>query len=532
MIPINKSFIEPLTIIQGKVKLNTDPIPGLAQYTNLKPVSTKEFIENCTRFRNNLIKHNIQLEMPEKFPEKNHIKTINDVMSEEQLQKDINPSNDQMKYCARDYVPGTGNKYCYGKFADLQIVIDVKTGYVNADSICKNGPKNSKGEQIKHYFDWIKNKANKESIIDFLQVEFNFEFNGSKNTEQEAKKLLKENSPLVKQMQVVNSLELSGAKNIKELYSKIPKDMLKNALYEAESGRYISKEISGTYLHPDLIVDLAAWVDIKLRRKVRKIVQDHFKTEYLAENEKLKSLCENSQIKIKKLKGKKENLQSQMERIAAQLNLKMDRQNDTINELKVEILTSNATILQQTNIINEKTDIINEKTNIIKENTDIINEKTNIIKENTDRIIDKIDKMKYYLKTLSKKAIETSEDLQPTLLIVLENKQEVHNKNSKPFVVYRRQNRHMDLLFNYWLEQSMKDENIEILGIIKTPSAISLFNNMKDHLRVNDQIETHYSHFQLTDKITLNDFRDFIKEEAHKNVSEIENIKKLFVEYN
>ncbi len=218
-----------MPIYEPKVKLNTDLIPGLAQYSNGKPVSTKEFIENCTRFRNNLIKHNIQLEMPENYfkitecPKLDF--SMSNIISKQQPQKDI--INDEMKYCARDYVPNTNSKYCYGKFGDLEIIIDAETGFLNAKSITVNGPKNDKGEYYKTYAVWQKKAASKELIIAILKVRFNYvvnklELSGAENTEQVAKKAPQSKMTAEEKIPVVNGLKLSSAENTEQVAKKVP----------------------------------------------------------------------------------------------------------------------------------------------------------------------------------------------------------------------------------------------------------------------------------------------------------------------
>jgi hypothetical protein len=149
-------------------------------------------------------------------------------------------------------------KFYYGIFGDFQLVIDKSTGYFNATKLCAMAKKN--------FFDW-KKLSRTVRLISYLQDETN---------------------------------------------DKI--------IYEVKGDNKNdhNKQITGQYVHKDLILDIASWISPKFYRRCNNIVVDYFTSEYksLGEAEKMKM--------IKELELKMKNMEIETETVIAEKNYKID----------------------------------------------------------------------------------------------------------------------------------------------------------------------------------------------------------------
>ena len=107
-------------------------------------------------------------------------------------------------------------KYSKAKYGDFDVIMDIKTGYINATKLCAHGGK--------RFDNWIRNDASKE-----LMKEFEDTINISLET----------------------PLKISILVN---------------------GGNY--GYVKGTYVHPDLIPHIASWVSTKFAFKVSKIINE------------------------------------------------------------------------------------------------------------------------------------------------------------------------------------------------------------------------------------------------------------------
>ena len=105
--------------------------------------------------------------------------------------------------------------YSHAEYGDFKVVMDIKTGYINATKLCADGGK--------RFDNWVRNSGNKELIASFESE------CGSSNT--------------------------------------------RFHIYEIRNGTNCNS-INGTYAHPDLIPHIASWVSPKFAIKVSKIVNN------------------------------------------------------------------------------------------------------------------------------------------------------------------------------------------------------------------------------------------------------------------
>ena len=169
----------------------------------------------------------------------------------------MKPSTTQLSLNDVCYKQISGN-FHYGIFGDFQLVIDKSTGYFNATKLCAMAKKN--------FYHW-KKLSRTVRLISHLQDESNVELID----------------------------EVKGTNN--------------NA---------ITEQITGQYVHKDLILDIASWISPKFYHRCNNIVVDYFTTEYksLGEAEKMKM--------IKELELKMKNMEIETETVIAEKNDKID----------------------------------------------------------------------------------------------------------------------------------------------------------------------------------------------------------------
>jgi hypothetical protein len=138
--------------------------------------------------------------------------------------------------CIYEHIKDT---FYYGLFGDFKLVIDKATGSFNATKLCEQGGKN--------YFNWKR---------------------------------------------------LEKSKKMVEYYEKsCPSDLKGSFLYEVklQNNDNLNKQVTGTYVPKELILDIASWVSIEFYDKCNKIVVNYFVQEA---QEKMKKLTlENQNLK-------------------------------------------------------------------------------------------------------------------------------------------------------------------------------------------------------------------------------------------
>ena len=112
------------------------------------------------------------------------------------------------------------DRFGYGKYLDLEIVIDTKTKYINASKLCKQN-----GKKLSH---WLENDSNMELLKAWSKV------NGGRNSDPHF------------------DVTLSELKGI----PKVDQD-----------------KIQGKYFHEDLLIMIAQWVSREFAFKVIDIIK-------------------------------------------------------------------------------------------------------------------------------------------------------------------------------------------------------------------------------------------------------------------
>jgi hypothetical protein len=158
----------------------------------------------------------------------------------------------------------------YGIFGDFQLVIDKTTGYFNATKLCAVAKKD--------FFHW-KRLARTINLISFLQ-------------------------------------DQSSSKVCKELIYEVKK---------CNNG--LGKQITGQYVHKDLILDIASWISPEFYIRCNKIVIDYFTNEYktLGEDEKIEKIRE-LELKMKIMEIEKDSV--------------IEEQKDKIDDLMIMLQTA------------------------------------------------------------------------------------------------------------------------------------------------------------------------------------------------
>jgi hypothetical protein len=159
----------------------------------------------------------------------------------------------------------------YGIFGDFQLVIDKTTGYFNATKLCAVAKKD--------FFHW-KRLARTINLISFLQ-------------------------------------DQSSSEVCKELIYEI----------KGDNKHTKNKQITGQYVHKDLILDIASWISPEFYRRCNKIVIDYFTNEYktLGEDEKIEKIRE-LELKMKIMEIEKDSV--------------IEEQKDKIDDLMIMLKTA------------------------------------------------------------------------------------------------------------------------------------------------------------------------------------------------
>ena len=188
-------------------------------------------------------------------------------------------------------------EYHKGLYGDFIVIMaksnDYRNGYINATKLCKDGKK--------EFFNWKRLEKSKELI---------------------------------------------------EYYEKSPPSDLKGGfikdytmfLLHCDNKDSINMSISGTYVSPDLIVDIAIWVSIEFYDKVKKIVNNHIIEEVIElkkDTEKFKTMIKDKECVIKEL-----------EISNIELNTSNKELNITNIELNKNITKLSAAIINKTEQIN------------------------------------------------------------------------------------------------------------------------------------------------------------------------------------
>ena len=162
-----------------------------------------------------------------------------------------NKSYDDIRECMYKKI---NNKFAYAKLGKFNVIMLRKNGFINATKLC-----NSANKKLIH---WMENKNSKEMIVAFSKL---------LNMDRD---------------QIIT--RVNGGKNT---------------------------IISGTYMHPDLIIQVASWCNNQFAFYVSKIVNDYLNTKACAEKDKLLKIKDD---KIDKLNKKINTLRKEIKTVIDQ----------------------------------------------------------------------------------------------------------------------------------------------------------------------------------------------------------------------
>jgi hypothetical protein len=170
--------------------------------------------------------------------------------------------NFELSDCVYEHIT---RSFYYGLFGDFKLVIDTKTGYFNATKLCTEGGK--------HFRQWKVLEKSKHMI----------KFFNSRRQNSDA-------------------YEVNG-------YNK----------------DQIEKQVTGTYVPKELILDIASWISIEFYDKCNKVIINYFVNEF-------------KKMDKSKLKNKIKEVEEQMERLTLEHEEVVKIKDDKIDELRELIL--------------------------------------------------------------------------------------------------------------------------------------------------------------------------------------------------
>ncbi len=339
-------------------------------------------------------------------------------------------------------------KYYTGEFINEKIIIN-EFGFINATRLC---------ETFKGRFDkWNAKKRVKKLKIRLIKLLMTSELKNDKNA-----------LVLQKPILGLSKNELKNDENLLITH----KNLISSAV---AGGRYTDNRITGTYLHPNLIINLTEYINPEFEDFMIEITKNHLVKLELSKKEKLLAELKQKKLEIQKVSKERNEFKNTLDKIY-----------DVVNELKI----SN-------------------------------NRMENKLENYGDKVLKAVTQMNVELRKLSKKTMETNDKNWPTLFIVLTDVRKINDTNYLPFKVIRQQAKTINKEIDEWVEKAIYDENVVIIGNYKTASAVSLFCNIRDTLKEKGVLNIHYSNFNINNKISLPDFIKLVKEMANIPINEI-----------
>lgn len=220
--------------------------------------------------------------------------------------------------------------YHWGKYGEFRVIIDLNDGYINATKLCNQAM--TKGGKPKEYYEYTKTKESK-AIKEDVSLEHG-----------------------------------------------IPCSSLEREI----NGRYKDNEIiKGTYVHPEMISNIAGWASNEFARKIRKIINEYYTKQAIEEKDKI--IMEQS----RKL-GEKDEMLVEKDKKILTLEEKMDLMMKKMDDQTLEMQKQALEMKAQNEITHQKLDISQENLEEIKEKLDVSEEKLNEAKEDVDKISKKL----------------------------------------------------------------------------------------------------------------------------------------------
>jgi hypothetical protein len=181
-------------------------------------------------------------------------------------------------------------KYKFGKakLGEFNVIMIKENGYINATKVCTSGGK--------HFYKWSSTDKSKEMV-------------------QDLEKILKD----------------SGSEDT-------------SALIIVKGGD--NPLVSGTYVHPDLIVHIASWVSTKFAFKVSKIVNTYYQQEYLYEINRQKAENKTLTGENKTLTGERNNAMAELKEYMRQNQLENKKMMTDHQIENKKIMTEHMTVLE------------------------------------------------------------------------------------------------------------------------------------------------------------------------------------------
>ena len=177
--------------------------------------------------------------------------------------------------------------YGYGKYGEFEVIINKRTGYINATKLCKDG-----GKEL---FSWVRtNVSNK--LVDFIS----------------------------ESLHICRDRLLINPKNL-------------------------PNHLKGTYVHPDLIPHIASWVSPEFAHKVSKIVNEHIIKQYRNELRKKDDKIDNLEKIIREMREENRQALREIKEDNKQTHNKLDVANENLNVVteKLDVANENLNVVTE-----------------------------------------------------------------------------------------------------------------------------------------------------------------------------------------
>ena len=298
------------------------------------------------------------------------------------------------------------DKYSKAEYLGIKCIMETKTGFINATKFCTAAQETEKAEA---------KKEEDEKKAQETQGKKAQETRGKKAQETQGEKGLKK--PGGKMLK--DYLRLDRYKNLFNYMFRAAKNCAALSM-EVRTG---DNSISGTYMHPDLLLDLASWISPAAYVKASGIVKNFLVREKEEENMRLKgdkSRLEKMFEESDKRREESDKRREEADKRAEQDRLERKEAEKRAEQLLLQMTHQNEKLTHQNEKIthqNEKTHVELDETKKTLEQITHQNEKTHVELDETKKTLEhtniKLDKTKISLQRVEARVEILVEEVVP-----------------------------------------------------------------------------------------------------------------------
>lgn len=315
------------------------------------------------------------------------------------------------------------DRFCYIQYDEFDLIMMKENRYLNASKLCKLG-----GKKLSN---WIR-------------------LDGSKN--------------LIDELNKINKIWKLDH-NSRVLRSEQPKKY--DIILEIKGSNRYTKDVSGSYVHQDLIPHICSWISPLFAVKVSKIVNCFMSDEY--------------EFRLKEKEDKIDKLLNKLDRFQEKYDNDVQELKEQNNDLKEQ----NNDLKLQNNKFQEKYDTdtkeLNDKLNIFKKNNKKINKKLNVLKSQNNQLVEDLNKKSETIEKKQNRIIELVMQLRDKIIKSNDPNKEpmiliLYFEESETFKIVRGQKKRINLVKKQYEDRAI------IFYCAYEPNPITFFDRLRSDL--------------------------------------------------